>query len=82
MEEPKIKDKYILNRIAKEWAKGILKSCDTDAFGDLIEEGYVTEDEAGYIVDRVTKKIANRLSEETDVHTLDDIVIRYYTLED
>ncbi|MBA3986846.1 MAG: hypothetical protein H0X63_09830, partial [Flavobacteriales bacterium] len=50
-------NKNLLKKIAKEWCKGILLANDGYSFGDSIEDGMITEEEADFIVTE-TKKIA------------------------
>ena len=73
-------DKNILKRIAKDWTKGILLACETDAFGDAIEEGLITEEEAGYIVEE-SHKIANRITKAQPLFRVSDIINRYYEVK-
>jgi hypothetical protein len=73
-------DKNILKKIAKEWCKGILLSNDGDSFGDSIEDGLLTEDEASFILAE-TEKIAERITKEAYTSNLNDIIKKYYEIE-
>ena len=73
-------DKLILKKIAKKWCKGILLANDGDAFGDSIEEGFLTEEEADFML-LETKKIAERITKEPYKASLNDIIGEYYEIE-
>jgi len=73
-------DKRILKKIAAEWSKGILLACGTDTFIDAIDEGLITEEEAGYIVDE-SHKIARRLFKGEQLFDVDEIIKKYYEME-
>ena len=73
--------KSIIKKIAKEWAKGVLIACQTDSFDELIEEGLLTEKEAGDIVEEV-EKIADRITSEETSTSVREIVGKYFELED
>ncbi len=75
-----IMKKNILKNIAKEWCQGILLACETDAFGDAIEEGALTEEEAGFIVSE-SHKVARRITKEQPMFNVGDIIGKYYQME-
>ena len=75
-----IQNNRILKNIAKEWCKGILLSCETNSFDDAIEEGYLTEEEASYIVEEA-QRIAIKISKEPPSDDINDIIKKYYELE-
>ena len=67
-------DKLILKKIAKEWAKGILLATGVDSFDD---KSLLSIEEQTFIVNEV-HEIANRLTNEKQEGTLDDIIDKYY----
>jgi len=72
-------DKLILKKIAKEWCKGILLANDGDSFGDSIESGLLTEEEADFILIE-TRKIAERITKEPYIASLNEIIGKYYEI--
>jgi len=73
-------DKLILKNIAKEWCKGILLGCDSDAISDSVDRGVLTCEEAMYVVSEA-HKIAERITKEPYLPNLDSIVDKYYEME-
>ena len=73
-------DKQILNKIAKEWASGILfHGTGADSFN---EEDGLTPDEESYIVDQVHKEALKITKGDVPGHNLSEIVKKYYTFEE
>jgi len=72
-------DKNILKKIAKEWCKGILLANDGDSFGDAIDDGLLTDEEASFILNE-SYKIAERITKEPYLTSLDNIIGKYYEL--
>ena len=70
-------EKRILKKIAKEWAKSILLATEHDC-EEL--EGVITVSEENYIVEEV-KRIAERITKESYLPTLESIVSKYYEYE-
>ena len=70
-------DKRLLKKIAKDWAKGILiaTAMDEDELDDVLNE-----DEQMYIVEEV-KNIADRITSDTAITNLVEIVGKYYKIE-
>lgn len=73
-------DKRILKKITKEWCKGILLACETDAFSESVSEGLITEEEAGYIVDEA-HKLAERITDSRQLFDVKEIIKQYYEIE-
>ena len=74
----KVKDKRVLKLIAKEWAKGILLATELASFDEDSDE-YLDLDEQSYIVEEV-HKIANRITEEDSLPSLNRIIEKYFKL--
>ena len=76
--ESNVKNKATLKLIAKRWAKGILKATAIDC--DTADE-LLSTDEQSYIIEQVNK-IADKIIEENQNNSLDDIISEYFELED
>lgn len=77
----KIKDKNTLKRVAKDWVKGIIMSCETDAFWEAIDEGLLTMEEAAYIVE-YTKELANKIAKGTPPVEVTQILRKHFNYEE
>jgi hypothetical protein len=69
-------DKRILKKIAKEWAKGILLATELQSF----EESLLDEEEQDYVVSQV-HKIAESITKEESIPSLEGIISKYYEIE-
>ncbi len=65
-------DKLILRKMAKDWAKGILLACDTTSWSEVLEQ-----DENDYLVEEITK-IADRITKDDPLRSVDEIFEKYY----
>lgn len=70
-------DKRILNKIAKEWCKGILLARDGQSFDD---DSLLDVDEQIYILQQVDK-IAERITPTSASQSLVQIINKYYKIE-
>lgn len=69
-------EKRILNKIAKDWAKGILFATGTDSFDEELDY-ILTIEEQSYIVEKV-QEIGDRLTKDKRESNLSTIIKKYY----
>lgn len=74
-------DKRILKKISKEWCKGILLACESDAFGDLMSEGVLTPEEVDYIIEEAMNTAERIFPNKPQEFDVEKIVSRYYELK-
>jgi len=73
-----IKNKRVLNEIAKRWARGILKATQIDC--DYADE-MLSVDEQHYILNQV-HLIAEKISDKNQNNSLSEIISEYFEIVD